>query len=404
MLDRALHRPLHRRHFIIGAAGTASLVAAGPHSAWAQKATGQESAKSKPLPDYASWKDADSLIVHSQQTLETRRSAIDAGLITPTQVLFVRNNLPPPEQTTADRNRWTVRVEGVRNPREFSIAELERLGVETVASVLQCSGNGRRFFDHKASGTQWGVGAAGCVLWTGVPVAAVVEACGGLVENARFMTGRGGEDLPSGVDPATIVVERSVPITARENAILAWEFNSEPLAVAHGGPLRLVVPGYFGVNNVKYISRLAFTPDETQAQIQRTGYRVRPVGMKGAPDQPSMWQMPVKSWVTQPLEGAEPGEVVIVGVAFGGTSAVNRVEVSKDGGRTWQEARFVGPDLGRFAWRPFALRTKLEKGEYTLASRATDAEGNRQPEEVPGNERGYGHNGWRDHAAVLSVT
>src|SRR5690606_17152873 len=115
--------------------------------------------------------------------------------------------------------------------RTLSLAELKELGVETVATVLQCSGNGRAFFDHKASGTPWTVGAAGCVLWTGVPVRKVVEALGGVDAAAKFITATGGESLPQGLDPKSLMVERSVPLAAMENALLAWEINGEPLPV-----------------------------------------------------------------------------------------------------------------------------------------------------------------------------
>jgi DMSO/TMAO reductase YedYZ molybdopterin-dependent catalytic subunit len=183
--------------------------------------------------------------------------------------------------------------------------------------------------------------------------------------------------------------------------------NGEPLQLAHGGPLRLVIPGYYGVNNVKYISRLAFTANETNANIQTSGYRVRPIGQKGAASQPSMWGMNVKSWINFP--SGEPGErvrsgmVQIHGVAFAGLHAAERVEVSIDGGKSWRNARFVGPDLGRYAWRQFVLAAELEPGTYTLASRATDTAGNTQPADRVENERAYGHNGWRDHAVRVTV-
>ena len=142
-------------------------------------------------------------------------------------------------------------------------------------------------------------------------------------------------------------MERSVPIKgAVDNAILAWEMNGKPLPIAHGGPLRVIVPGYYGVNNVKYVKRVAFTPSESDADIQRTGYRLRPVGVDGSPNQPSMWQMKVKSWVTHPLEEAETGRVHVYGVAFGGINGLQKVEVSTDGGKIWHEARLIGPELG----------------------------------------------------------
>jgi sulfite dehydrogenase len=234
----------------------------------------------------------------------------------------------------------------------------------------------------------------------------VVEALGGPVESARFMTGTGGEKIPEGIDPKTVMVERSVPLETMREALLAWEMNGEPLSLAHGGPLRLIVPGYYGVNSVKYIRRLAFTAVETDAAIQTTGYRLRPIGQKGDPSQPSMWKMNVKSWIEQPADAGETirsGMVQVAGVAFSGGDPVKQVEVSADGGKTWKAAHFIGPDLGRYAWRDFVLPVELAPGTHVLASRATDAAGNTQPEQRMENERGYGHNGWRDAAIKVTV-
>jgi sulfite dehydrogenase len=271
--------------------------------------------------------------------------------------------------------------------------------------VLQCSGNGRGFFGHKASGSQWKVGAAGNTLWSGVPVKAVVAELGGVRGGMRYMTSTGGETIPPGVDPKTVVVERSVPWTEMENAILAWELNGEAIPLAHGGPLRLIIPGYYGVNNVKYVKRLAFTEEQTGANIQSSGYRVRPIGQKGAPTQPSMWEMNLKSFVTHPAgSGAlRAGLTQVHGVAFSGGSPVSAVEVSIDGGKTWRAARFFGPDLGRHAWRQFVLPVVLAAGSYELTSRAIAEDGEVQPEFRVENERGYAHNGWRDHAVKVTV-
>ena len=273
--------------------------------------------------------------------------------------------------------------------------------------VLQCSGNGRGFFPSKPSGTPWTVGAAGCVVWSGVPVRAVVEALGGMADGMRYMTGTGGEKLPDGIDPKSIIVERSVPAAAMQDALLAWEMNGEPVPLAHGGPLRLIVPGYQGVNNIKYVKQLAFTAQESDAKIMSHGYRMSPPGGKGDPSQPSVQEMSIKSWINSPLPEsgtlAAGGTVQITGVAFGGLHAVKGVEVSIDGGKTWQAARFIGPDMGKYAWRQFALQTKLPAGTLTLASRATDVAGNVQPETRGENQSGYNNTSWADHAVKVTV-
>jgi sulfite oxidase len=155
---------------------------------------------------------------------------------------------------------------------------------------------------------------------------------------------------------------------------------------------------------VKYVKRVAFTDKETDARIQESRYRLHPLGSKGSPDQPSIWAMEVKSWVTAPLADVKAGGVVITGVAFGGTEAVTGVEVSVDGGKSWEKATLVGPDLGRFAWRQFALAKNLKPGSYTIASRATDAKGNVQPEDLEANAGGYSHNGWKAPAVAIAVS
>ena len=392
-----------RRHMLAGSAaalGTLGL------ASWTSGAHAQVAA-AKPLPAYADWKDPKALIVHSSNTMETRRSAFGTSVLTPTDQLYVRNNLPPPDASILDnRDAWTISIEGVKNPRTFSLGELKTMGLETVATVLQCSSNGRGFFPSKPSGTQWTVGAAGCVFWSGVPVRTVVAALGGGVDGTVYLTGTGGEKLPDGVDPLSVLVERSVPIEALGDAILAWELNGEPIPLAHGGPLRLVVPGYQGVNNIKYIKRLALTPQQSKARIMASSYRLSPPGTKSSPDQRSVWEMVVKSWINGPLSEEGPlkaGMTQIHGVAFAGMQPVQGVEVSVDGGATWSRAQLIGPDLGRFAWRQFVLPVRLAPGTHVLASRATDAAGHAQPAEREENIRGYNNNSWRDHAVTVTV-
>jgi len=387
-----------RRSLLVGSAGAMAAVSLLGFTPIAK------AAEAKTLPEYTRWKEASALIVHSSNTMETERGAIGSGVVTPSDRLFVRNNLTAPsEEVTSNPDAWEVNIEGVKNPRTLTVAELKRLGAETVASVLQCSGNGRAFFPHGASGTQWGVGAAGCAVWTGVPLKEVVSELGGVADGMKYITGTGGEKIPDGLDPKSVMVERSVPVSALETALLAWQLNDEALPLAHGGPLRLVIPGFYGVNNVKYIKNLAFTENQTDAKIQASGYRIRDVGVSGSPDQPSMWEMNVKSWVTAPLESATTGRTMIYGVAFGGVKALEKVEVSIDGGSNWKQARFLGPDLGPFAWRPFVLAADLSTGEYRIVSKATDVDGDAQPEGRTENERGYGHNGWKDHGVTVKV-
>ena len=385
---------LQRRAFVSGGASIVALASVTPGNAAAQPA--------KPLPGYVGWKEASALIVHSEQTIETQRGSIGTSVITPDSRLYIRNNVKPPaEAIVADRDAWRVEFAGVRQPGSFTVGELKGMGLATVATVLQCSGNGRKYFqdrltgDQRISGTPWTVGAAGCVIWSGVPLKAIVAALGGPADGMRFITGTGGEDLPAGLKPLDIIVERSVPLATLDDVILAWEMNGAPISLAHGGPLRMIVPGYSGVNNVKYVKTVALTAAETEAKIQSASYRIHALGERPSPSQPSVWEQPVKSWITAPLAGGRAGRVQVMGVAFGTMCPAAGVEVSADGGATWQAAQLVGPDLGRFAWRNFVLAMDLAPGRYRLVSRATDMRGNVQPEETAMNGSGYSHNGWR---------
>ena len=402
MTDLPLARNSLRRSLLTGTGAAIAFGSLSPvRSAFAQ------GAPARPLPAYAAFKDAGSVIVHSANTIETRRGAAGNGALTTVNQLYVRNNLTPPSaDIVAKPDDWVVQIEGVRRPKSLTVRELKAMRTERVAMVLQCSGNGRGMFPSKPSGTPWQVGAAGCVMWTGVPVRDLVHATGGVLPGMLFMTGTGGEVLPVGVD-AKSRVERSVPAAALENAVLAWEINGQPIPLAHGGPLRLVVPGFTGVNSVKYVKKLAFTTVESDSSIQQTDYRMTPAAETTIrPTDPSVWQMPPKSWINTPLAGdasLRGGNLLIQGVAFAGVNAVKQVDVSADGGKSWERAALVGPDLGRFAWRQFELPLQLSAGRYVLASRVTDVRGNVQVENRVENKSGYLNSSWRDHSVAITV-
>ncbi len=190
------------------------------------------------------------------------------------------------------------------------------------------------------------------------------------------------------------------------DAMLAWEMNGAPIPLAHGGPLRLIVPGYTGVNNIKYVKTLAFTTTESDARIMSHGYRISPPGGKGDPAQPSVQEMAIKSWIYSPAPDnarLKPDMQRIEGVAFGGLHGVRQVEVSTNGGETWTQARLVGPDLGKYAWRQFVLEARLPAGAHLLVSRATDTAGKVQPRERLENAGGYNNNSWLDHGVKVTV-
>ena len=359
---------LNRRNFLTGTASLAGIAATAsviPISI----VNANHTEGTKGLPEFISWKDRDALIVHSDKGIETHRSAIGESLITPNRNIYIRNNMPTmTDKQIGDKKKWKVSIEGVKNPQTFTLAQLQKLGHETMATILQCSGNGRGFFEHKPRGSQWKTGAAACVLWTGVPVKAVVDACGGIAKGAVFMTSSGVDHMPTGLDPNKAMIERSVPKKVYLDAMLAWEMNGVPIPNAHGGPLRMVTPGYFGINNVKHLGKVAFTTKESSVKYMKSSYRISPIGKKGS-QYPSCWEMPVKSWITRPTDETgtvKAGKVQIVGVAMGGLRKVRSVKVSVDGGKSWKRAKLIGPDLGKYAWRQFVLETTLAAGSYNI--------------------------------------
>ncbi len=394
-----------KRNFLTGSVTLVGVAAATSVLPISIAKANHEDADLKGLPDFIKWKNRDALIVHSKKGIETHRSAIGESLITPNRNIYIRNNMPTMSDTQiGDRNNWKVSIKGVKNPKTFSLAQLKKLGHTTMATILQCSGNGRGFFAHEVRGSQWKTGAAACVVWTGVPMKVVVDACGGVDSDAVFMTSAGVDHEPTGLDPKKAKVERSVPKKVYKDAMLAWEMNGVSLPNAHGGPLRMVTPGYFGINNVKHLGQVAFTKTESTVKYMKSSYRISPIGKKGS-QYPSCWEMPVKSWITRPTDETgtvKAGNVQIVGVAMGGTKKIRSVKVSIDGGQSWKKAKFVGPDLGKYAWRQFVFEANLAPGSYNLASKASGG-GKTQPEIRYENRRGYAHNGWKDHSVNIKA-
>lgn len=187
-INKARRRVLTTSGSVLGLASVSAISGLTP-AAKALAATQIDAGSGPSLPDYASWKDPDSLIIHSANTMETKRSAFGSGIITPLERLFVRNNISPPsEDIIKDPDAWEIEIAGVKDPQTLTVADLKKLGMTTVAMVLQCSGNGRAYFPSRPSGTQWTVGAAGCVVFSGVPVKTLLEHVNGMNDGAKYMT------------------------------------------------------------------------------------------------------------------------------------------------------------------------------------------------------------------------
>jgi DMSO/TMAO reductase YedYZ molybdopterin-dependent catalytic subunit len=305
------------------------------------------------------------------------------GFITPNPSFYVRNHFPAPK---LDMGSWRLEVGGaVRRALKLSLDELKKLPSRTVTATLECAGNGRAFLTPKESGVQWGLGAVGNAEWTGVPLGAVLERAG-LKDRAAEVVLQGadkGEVKGPPKSPGVIPFARSLPLerARRPEVLLAWKMNGQDLPAAHGAPLRLVVPGWYGMASVKWLTRILVDDKPFKGFFQTLDYTYWE-RFQGLPDLRPITEMHVKSLVARP--GA--GEVLkagtayrVHGAAWAGDPTVTRVEVSSDGGRTWTAARLLGKAVP-FAWRLWEHEWRPAKaGKHVLMARATDSRGRVQP-------------------------
>jgi len=300
---------------------------------------------------------------------------------TPNDLFFVRSHFGPPQTLPL---RWTLTVDGeVARPAVLDLAEIRRLPAVTVPVTLECAGNGRGLMAlPSTSGVQWQRGAVSNAVWTGTRLSNVLERAGIRSAAAHFWmeaADSGGPKVPKFL--------RSIPReVAMRDALLVWEMNGEPIPLLHGGPLRLLVPGWYGMASTKWLTHVHARPTESDNNFMAKGYRYA----DGTPVE----RMHVKSLIATPLEGARIpiGPVRVAGVAWGGNGGIRQVEVSMDGGASWRPARLTGRDTPT-AWRTWEADLPIERiDRYTLRVRATDGSGAVQPALAPTNPAGYGNN------------
>ena len=260
--------------------------------------------------------------------------------------------------------------------------------------VIQCAGNGRAFYRPRPAGAQWHWGAVGNARFTGVRVKDVIARAGGLQGSPAHLGVVPADHAPVAQTP---LFNRSIPIEKAldDDTILAYEMNGAPLEVAHGGPLRLIVPGWAGDNSVKWLLSLTPQAEETHGFYMDTAYRYPDVlGEPGVPVPPEkthhVTEMPIKSIIANPLDGETlpAGRFTMQGVAFTSRGDIDRVEVSTDGGATWQPAD-LGTDKAKWAWRLWQADVQLKPGSNALLARAFDSTGGSQPAAQQWNPSGY---------------
>jgi DMSO/TMAO reductase YedYZ molybdopterin-dependent catalytic subunit len=340
--------------------------------------------------------------VGSPQDLATPLSWFDR-LLTPTDVFFVRSHFGPP---ALDATR-KLAVEGlVKTQLAFAPDELRsRFPVVTQTAVLQCAGNGRAFQTPRVPGVQWGHGAMGQATFTGVRLRDVLAAAGPSSDAAYVRIA--GADAP--LKPTAPAFVRSIPLARAmaPSTLIAWAMNGEPLTLAHGAPLRLIVPGWAGDHWIKWLTHVGLQKEEADGFYMQTAYKypIHPVepGASVKPEEMrSLTTFPVKSVIARPTDGSKgaAGMQEVAGCAFSGDAPLAKVEVSTDGGATWRAAALEG-EAGVGRWQVWKHRFVAGPGRATAVVRATDAKGNTQPEKGAWNPSGYFFNAW--HAVAWEV-
>ena len=352
----------------LGAAGALSL--ALPRPAWAQTA----GPIVKPLPP--EW------FTNFGTNAEMRWDAArDQGYLIDRARFFVRDHTSTP---TIDAATWRLRVagDGVRRPLALSYRQLEKLACDSETVFVECAGNGRSFFGTQqgtpASGTQWKLGAIGVARWRGVRLREVLERAG--IRRSAV------DVLPAGLDPVYVSggvdyghVRRPIPVaTALDDALIALEMNGRELPPDHGFPARLIVPGWVGIANIKWLGSIEVSNATVSTPFNTTFY-------------PGLTKQNVKSAFELGWNAELPAgrRITLHGRSWSGHAPIRHVDVSTDGGASWRRARLRGPNL-RHAWARWELPWTPAPGPHELLARATDRSGLTQPDTVEFNSAGYG--------------
>jgi DMSO/TMAO reductase YedYZ molybdopterin-dependent catalytic subunit len=318
------------------------------------------------------------IVTTAPENSETPLEAV-RGWVTPTRLFFVRNHFPVP---AVDAASWRLTIEGaVRKNRDWTWRELLDLPQRTVFATVECAGNGRSFLQPLVDGVQWGAGAVGHAEWTGVPVRSLLEQAG--LEPAAVEVLFEGADRGTESDhPEPMYFARSLPLAKalHPDTLLALHMNGEPLEPEHGYPLRLFVPGWFGVASVKWLRRIEVLTHPFRGYFQSRKYTRQRRTAAGIETE-VIGPMAVKSEIIRPRPGdvLGPGGNRLFGVAWAGEEEVDRVEVSTNAGATWNAATLLGPDAP-YSWTLWEYVWEVEKpGDYTVLVRAASAGGEVQP-------------------------
>ncbi len=377
--------------------------AATPATPAAPAAAPAEPAPPPPVLDYPGKDTGLTLLGDSPLVAETPAHLLDDDT-TPTSKFFIRNNGQIPEPA-ADPDAWEITIDGeVEAPLTLTVGELKaRFENVTYRMVLECGGNGRSFFVPAARGNQWTNGGAGCAEWTGVRLADVLAEAR---PNARAIyTAHFGADPHLSGEAGRAAISRGVRLekALNEYSLVVFGMNGEPLPHIHGGPVRLLYPGWPGSASQKWLTRIQIREVEHDGQgMKGFSYRVPIEPMVPGADAEGqeanfriLESMPVRSIITSPAHGTRLAGTTLAlrGAAWDGENTVEAVDLSIDGGQTWTPAE-LQDQRNPYDWRRWTASIELpSKGYYEVLARATDSTGKMQAQALTNwNPQGYGGN------------
>ncbi len=305
------------------------------------------------------------------------------GVLTPNSLFYVRSHFRAPALKAQE---WRLEVSGaVRESFSVGLDDLKGMPAVTRVATLECAGNGRVFLVPSTEGAQWELGAVSTAEWTGVPLRALLERAGvpeGAVEVVLEGADRGKpKELP--VPPGEIGYARSLPVAMVDEVLLAYRMNGEDLAEDHGFPVRAVVPGWYGMASVKWLTGVRVVREAFRGYFQTSDYAYWDE-MEGQPVRVPLGAMALKSAIARPRvrEVVAAGSTYeVVGAAWGGSAGLERVEVSADDGTSWCDAEWMDEERAG-VWRQwrFGWQVPGEVGRRVLKSRVWDRAGRTQAE------------------------
>lgn len=327
--------------------------------------------------------------------------------ITPNDAFFVRYHLAViPE---IDVKTWKISVggDGANGQAELTLQDLQAMPATEVVAVNQCSGNRRGLFQPHVPGVEWGYGAMGCARWKGARLKDVLDKVGLKKEAVEILFD--GADGPV-VDKTPDFI-KSIPVwkAIEDTTLIAYEMNGQPLPHFNGYPARLVVPGWTGTYWMKHVTSIKAVTKPESGFWMNPAYRL-PIGRfpmvarfvsQETETNTPITEMMVNSLITSHADGARVGSGTSVGgIAWDGGYGIRTVDISTDGGKTWQAAT-LGEDLGRYAFRTFSFPVRGQ-GNVTVMARASNAIGQTQTPSLIHNPAGYHHNVIHSVSLVLT--